>query len=184
MTLFNVPVHEQVPPPSMDSVEESSILPENQHSPSAYVADVEENVPLINMLPTLAISGKNGYHSKGHQKNDRDERQTLGKALTSPWWCKTWHCSHAPSSARQRPHVERKWDERRRVITPQSSPSFTLNPLRNLDSLFLFAVSRPIQKCVPLSIWMSRYWRTSSSKGIEKEIEYCTCLLSTSLTGT
>ena len=45
MTLSDVPVPEQVPPSSIDSVEESSIPPENQHSHSPYVADVEEDVP-------------------------------------------------------------------------------------------------------------------------------------------
>ena len=45
MTLFDVFVSDQVVPPSIDSVEESSILPDIQHSPIPYVADVEEDVP-------------------------------------------------------------------------------------------------------------------------------------------
>ena len=45
MTLSDVLVPEQVPPPSIDSVEEFSIPSENQHSPSSYVANVEEDVP-------------------------------------------------------------------------------------------------------------------------------------------
>ena len=45
MILSNVLVLEQVPPLSMDFVEESNIPPENEHSPSLYVADKENDVP-------------------------------------------------------------------------------------------------------------------------------------------
>jgi hypothetical protein len=45
MTLSDVPVLDQVPHPSIDSVEESSIPPDSQQSPSPDVADEEEDVP-------------------------------------------------------------------------------------------------------------------------------------------
>jgi hypothetical protein len=47
MTLSDVPMPDQVPPSSIDSVEEeSSIPPESQHERSPDVAEVEEDVPL------------------------------------------------------------------------------------------------------------------------------------------
>src|ERR1700738_486479 len=46
MTLSDVPMPDQVPPPLIDSVEEdSSIPPDSQHSRSLDVAEVEEDVP-------------------------------------------------------------------------------------------------------------------------------------------
>ena len=186
MTIIDVPVPDQVPPPSIDSVEESCIPLENQHSPSPDVAVVEKDVPPnahppINKLPILAIIWRKPipYNMPPKKRPNRATNApqspyvllvVLNLALfTCPLICKT----RTPCGPQMR------WGSCRKVTTTPSSLSFAPNPLRSLDSLFLFAVSRPTWRSVQLLIPTSRCWRTSSSKVIGKEIEYCTCLLST-----
>ena len=72
MTLSDVRVHVEVPPPPIDSVEESSIPSNDQHSPGPFVADVDEDVP-----PTAPSS----YEIPADTRQHVEEADTLQDAI-------------------------------------------------------------------------------------------------------
>ena len=78
MTLSNVPIHEEVPPPLIDSVEEYSIPRKNQHSPSPYVADVEQNDP-----PNAPSSNQHAVDTSHHVKEADTIQEATQEAIKS-----------------------------------------------------------------------------------------------------